>query len=129
MCSYSECVRMELHRHGVKVILIEPGFFTTELLANGSSAGAAASAGTDQEILDSYPSYQEKMAKTAEPIQLVEMLNGGKDGLKYVTDRVIDAVCSRWPLPRYVVGFDAHAIDRFMSYWPAWLVDTIHTYM
>ena len=30
---------------------------------------------------------------------------------------------------RYVVGFDAHTIDRFMAYWPAWLVDGIHTYM
>ena len=109
MVSYSECVRQELFRFGVRVITVEPGFFETELLANGSSNGKAES-GTDPEVLRSYPSYEEKMQKTAEPIRNLEKLNGGKDGLRHVTSCVVDAIQSPVPLTRYTVGYDAKLI-------------------
>ena len=127
MCSYSDCVRQELHRFGVSVCLVEPGFFQTELLANGSKAGAEASAGTPAEVLASYPSYAAKMEKTTEPIRALERLNGGKGGLAYVTDCCVDAVCSRFPLPRYVVGWDAMLIDKVLVFLPAWVVDWAQT--
>jgi NAD(P)-dependent dehydrogenase (short-subunit alcohol dehydrogenase family) len=48
MLSYSDCVRQEVFRHGVKVVYIEPGFFETSLLtsarANGATHAAAVKA-------------------------------------------------------------------------------------
>ena len=128
MCSYSDCVRQEVHRFGVSVCLIEPGFFATELLANGSSAGADAACGTDREVLNAYPSYAKKMEDTKKPIKLMETLNGGKSGLTYVTDCCIDAVSNRFPLPRYVIGWDAQVINYLLvPFAPAWVVDWAQT--
>merc|ERR1711998_392523 len=117
MVSYSECVRQEVFRFGVRVVTVEPGFFETELLANGSSHGA-----TDSDANDSvYPSYAKKMAETAEPIRAAEKLNGGKQGLRHVTACVTDAVRSPVPLTRYTVGYDAKLIRHVLVFAPAWL--------
>ena len=126
MTSYSECVRQEVHRFGVRVCLVEPGFFATELLANGSSAGADVSHATD-EIEKAYPSYQKKMDDTTKPIQILETMNGGKGGLNSVTDCCVDAICNRFPLSRYVIGYDAKLINHVLVYAPAWIVDWAQT--
>jgi len=127
MVSYSECVRQEVHRFGVTVSLVEPGFFATELLANGSSNGAADSLGATEEALAAYPSYAKKMEATAEPIRMLETLNGGAKGLDHVTDCCVDAVLSWFPLSRYVVGWDARVINHFLVYVPDWIVDNVQT--
>ena len=33
MISFSACLRQEVHRFGVRVAIVEPGFFRTDLLA------------------------------------------------------------------------------------------------
>mmetsp|Transcript_64655 Transcript_64655/g.179598 ORF Transcript_64655/g.179598 Transcript_64655/m.179598 type:complete len:306 (-) Transcript_64655:128-1045(-) len=126
MVSYSECVRQEVFRFGVRVITVEPGFFETELLANGSNNGSTDS-GNDAEVLSAYPSYAEKMEKTAEPIRNLEKLNGGKEGLRHVTNCVIDACRSPVPLTRYTVGWDAKLIRHVLVFAPAWLIDRVQT--
>ena len=39
LVSYSEAVRQEVHRFGVRVCVIEPGFFATNLLVNAARSG------------------------------------------------------------------------------------------
>ena len=57
MVSYSECIRQEVYRFGVRVCVVEPGFFATELLANGSANGETDSIGVDNEVTKAYPNY------------------------------------------------------------------------
>jgi NAD(P)-dependent dehydrogenase (short-subunit alcohol dehydrogenase family) len=114
MLSYSECVRQETYRHGVKVVYIEPGFFETSLLTSARANGAAhaAALGTtaaaaaptkpdravcpdETERAEAYPSFETKMAKTAEQIRVFENLNGGAKGV----DAVVDATSERAARP------------------------------
>ena len=98
-----------------------------QLLTNGSSNGAAAVGNASPEVLASYPSYETKMQKTAEPIQLLEKINGGAKGLEWVTDCCVDAASSYFPLARYVVGWDAQLIDLILKRVPEWIVDRVQT--
>ena len=62
MCSYSECVRQEVHRFGVKVCLVEPGFFETELLANGSKNGQSdIPDDVTEDVLNAYGNFNAKV--------------------------------------------------------------------
>ena len=120
MTSYSESVRQEVHRFGVKVSLVEPGFFATELLSDGSKAGGIFSVDPP-----GYPAYAEKMANTAEPIRKMEWLNG--HDCRKVTGAVVDALLNRFPLARYTVGYDARLIRHFLVFLPSWVVDYAQT--
>ena len=75
MSSYNDCVRQEVYRFGVSVSIVEPGFFATELLQNGATAGAAAAA-TFSKLDDIYPNYHQKMEDTRKPIEIMEWMNG-----------------------------------------------------
>jgi len=119
MSSYSDCVRQEVHRFGVKVCLIEPGFFPTELLANGAKAGAS-----NNVLKGVYPNYNEKMKATKKPIEMMEWLNGSIDK---VTDCVVDGLTNKWPLARYTIGYDARIIRHFLCYLPSWVIDEVQT--
>jgi len=127
MISFSECLRQEVHRFGVRVSLIEPGFFQTELLQRGSVNGATAAAAAKSEATSMYPSYEVKMQATAGAVQCAEWLNGGADGVERVVDCVVDALCNRCPLSRYVVGWDAHFIRHVVVFLPSWVVDWAQT--
>lgn len=120
MSSYNDCVRQEVYRFGVRVCLIEPGFFATELLANGAKAGGACSTANNSV----YPNYQEKMKATEVPIQMMEWLNGSLDR---VTDCVVDGITNAWPLARYTIGYDARLIRHVLSFVPSSVVDRIQT--
>ena len=67
------------------------------------------------------------MAKTREPIEMLERLNGGAQGVQHVSACVLDACCSPFPLARYVVGWDAHLIRHAIVYLPAFVVDWAQT--
>eukprot|EP00927_Polykrikos_kofoidii_P069667 TRINITY_DN65233_c0_g1_i1.p1 TRINITY_DN65233_c0_g1~~TRINITY_DN65233_c0_g1_i1.p1 ORF type:complete len:322 (-),score=40.94 TRINITY_DN65233_c0_g1_i1:70-1035(-) len=121
MCSYSDCVRQEMHRFGVSVALVEPGFFATSLLANGASDGGKLSVDPN-----GYPAYADKMQRTAEPIRQMERING--HDCEWVIGAVVDAIVNRWPLARYTVGWDARLIRHFViPCVPAWVVDMMQT--
>jgi len=130
MMSFAQCLRQELHRFGVRVCTVEPGFFATGLLNNGLTNGAAVSdraAECDEEVLRSYPDYSTKMSATTKPIRLCEWLNGGVDGVSKVADCVLDATLARYPLAQYTVGWDAVLIRHVLSRLPTWLVDHVQT--
>jgi NAD(P)-dependent dehydrogenase (short-subunit alcohol dehydrogenase family) len=126
MSSYSESVRQEMHRFGVHVSLIEPGFFATGLLAAGAAAGKTDSSASAFALAPScYPDYADKMARTATPIRLIERLNGLS--CEWVNDAVVDSVVNRFPLARYTVGYDARMIRHILVFIPTWIVDVVQT--
>lgn len=55
MCSYSDSVRQEVSRFGVKVSLIEPGFFSTGLLDSGAADGGRLSVDPPGSVLACEP--------------------------------------------------------------------------
>jgi len=124
MVSYSECLRQELYRFGVRVCVVEPGFFATKLLKTGSDNGAAESI-----VGSTYPSYKEKMKETKKVIEIFEKINGGADGVEKVVNCCVDAVCNRLPLTRYVVGWDAMLYRHLLCFAPNWAVDWVQTFM
>jgi len=122
MTSFNDCVRQEVHRFGVSVCLIEPGFFATELLLNGARAGLSQKVKNGDTNV--YPQYEKKMKETKKPIEWMEWLNGSLDR---VTDCVVDGIVNRYPLARYTIGYDARLIRHILSYTPAYIVDIIQT--
>ena len=125
MVSFSQCLRQELHKFGVRVSLVEPGFFRTDLLASGSANGAD---GAQKQGSGPYGDYEQKMAATAKAIQASEVANDWlSGGVPGVVDCVVDALCNRHPLARYVVGIDAHLLRHVVCFLPAWVVDWAQT--
>ena len=135
MCSYSDCVRQEMHRFGVSVSLIEPGFFSTGLLTSGAAAGGKISCLSSGKKVDFeqntgceaalegsvYPPYAEKMERTAKPIRQMEWLNGFD--CSWVVSAVEDAAVNHFPLATYTVGYDARLIRHCLAFLPAWFID------
>ena len=67
--------------------IVEPGFFATELLQNGATAGAAAAAAaaaTFSKLDNVYPSYHQKMKDTKKPIEIMEWMNGSLSKVRVV---------------------------------------------
>jgi len=87
MMSFSSCVRQELASLGVRVALVEPGFFKTELLARAAANGGGGAkeivAGKTEHV---YPSFKAKMEATEGMVQASEEINdalcGGLGGVE-----------------------------------------------
>lgn len=120
---FTECFRQEMTRFGVRVCLVEPGFFASNLLASGSSNGQKESADKG-EIAAAYGSFDAMMSEVRKPIELMEKLNGGFGGMESACGgAVVDAACTRFPLARSVVGVDAYLFLRWVPYLPTWILD------
>lgn len=133
IASFQDCVRQEVYRFGVRCSLVEPGFFATGMLHRsaeiGKEACGAANGGEDPAILAAYGSYAEKMKTTEAPIQAVEKLNGGEQGLEWVTGAVLDALTTAFPRTRYLCGYDANVLGRVGPLIPDFVWDLIQTYL
>jgi len=127
MASFSDCLRQEVHRFGIRVLLIEPGFFKTSLLTSGAKNGGIECKHATSEVLAAYGDFSQKMEQTATPIQMFEKLNGGVEGVRAVCDSVVDALSNKFPLPKYVVGWDANLLLQWLPYVPSTLVDWAQT--
>ena len=96
----SDILRMEVAQFGVKVVVIEPGFFKTEI-----ERKAKAVASERESVADSpYRSAYHRMQVTA---GLITSVAPAPD---QVARAIVSAVESRRPRSRYVVGLDALAI-------------------
>jgi NAD(P)-dependent dehydrogenase (short-subunit alcohol dehydrogenase family) len=117
MCHLNECLREELNRFGVKVVMVMPGFFQSQLLARGGANGAKES---DNEMTPIYGDYGKMMAETSKNIEMAEKLNGPTT---YIAEIFLEAATSRIPKARYVLGYDAHIIRTVVCCLPAWITD------
>merc|ERR1719191_652008 len=71
---FTECLRTEMARFGVKVILVEPGFFASGLLNSASAAGRRESADSGS-LLEVYGHYDTMMEEVQKPICIAETCN------------------------------------------------------
>eukprot|EP00746_Dinoflagellata_sp_MGD_P018972 gnl/MRDRNA2_/MRDRNA2_144058_c0_seq1.p1 gnl/MRDRNA2_/MRDRNA2_144058_c0~~gnl/MRDRNA2_/MRDRNA2_144058_c0_seq1.p1 ORF type:complete len:354 (-),score=65.94 gnl/MRDRNA2_/MRDRNA2_144058_c0_seq1:54-1115(-) len=120
---FAECLRQEMAGFGVKVVLVEPGFFSSGLLNSASAAGRKESLDSGS-LLEAYGPYDAMMSETQKPISIAEMCNGGLEGMeKQVGGAIVNSAVEMFPLTRNLVGIDANLLLRFVPYLPTWFVD------
>mmetsp|Transcript_57168 Transcript_57168/g.121563 ORF Transcript_57168/g.121563 Transcript_57168/m.121563 type:complete len:331 (+) Transcript_57168:127-1119(+) len=133
VASFQDAVRQEVYRFGVYCSLIEPGFFATGMLHRSAELGrkdaCGAESGEDPAVVAAYGSYSEKMKRTEGSVIASEKLNGGEEGVSWVTDSVLDALTNPWPRTRYLCGFDANLLGRLSFFVPDLLTDLVQTYI
>ncbi|XP_053229252.1 retinol dehydrogenase 16-like [Podarcis raffonei] len=123
--AFSDSLRLELDAFGVKVCIIEPGYFRTAI--------------TNEKILsDNFQSLwkqvpEETKKAYGEPYlnhmldSTIKMQKDCNPNLSLVTDCMEHALTSVYPRTRYSAGWDAKLFFIPLSYMPTWLPHWIMT--
>ena len=111
----SDVLRMEVAQFGVKVVVVEPGFFKTEIEAKAKADAQEREAVTDSPYRAAY----HRMQTTAGVISAVA------PPPDLVARTIVSAVESRRPLKRYLVGADALAIAAANPLLPRAITDPL----
>ncbi|OCT92839.1 retinol dehydrogenase 7 [Xenopus laevis] len=121
--SFSDSLRREMRPFGVKVSIVEPGFFKTQLTNTDLIKQSLEKAwnNTTEEIRQSYG--QEYFKKSCEASQTIVPLC--KEDLSLVTDCLEHALTAVYPRTRYSAGWDAKLLFLPLSYFPTSLVDFV----
>ncbi|XP_029893876.1 retinol dehydrogenase 16-like [Aquila chrysaetos chrysaetos] len=125
--AFSDSLRLEMRSFGVKVSVIEPGYFktmitNTEILENNFLSIWEKLPG---EIKASYgENYLKQFLVTFRKMQKRYNSN-----LTLVTDCMEHALTSRYPRTRYSAGWDAKLIYIPLSYLPSALTDVVFTWL
>ncbi|XP_023369419.1 retinol dehydrogenase 16-like [Otolemur garnettii] len=124
--AFSDSLRRELSYSGVKVVLIEPGYFKTAVtsketfLKNLKEVWSRTSSEVKQ-------SYGEKfLASYVKSADLMEQRL--EQDLSKVTDCMEHALTACHPRTRYSAGWDAKLLYLPLSYMPTFLVDAMVTW-
>ncbi|XP_004066604.1 retinol dehydrogenase 7 [Oryzias latipes] len=121
---FNDSLRIGMAPFGVKVLLIEPGFFKTNVTDSKIQIDSVKGLWDrlPQEIKDDYGSdYLDKAIKVTS-----ESLSKMSDGdLMKVVNCMEHAVAAVWPRKRYSPGWDAKFFWLPMSYMPTCIVDYI----
>jgi NAD(P)-dependent dehydrogenase (short-subunit alcohol dehydrogenase family) len=111
----SDVLRIEVASFGVKVAIIEPGFFKTEIEQRAKAQAAEREAITDSPYRKAYGRVQ----ATVDAISAMAPPPG------VVARTIVSAVESRRPLNRYLVGADALGIAVANPLLPRVVTDTL----
>ncbi|XP_070596775.1 17-beta-hydroxysteroid dehydrogenase type 6-like isoform X2 [Erythrolamprus reginae] len=122
--AFSDILRREISSFGMKVSIVEPGAFSTNIL---------------QTTLDSFQiSWNKAHSETREVYgqlyfdnylkSLQNLMKSSNSNLFLVTDCMEHALTSRYPRTRYSGGLDAKFFYLPVSYMPSWVADFIVTY-
>ncbi|NXF93455.1 RDH16 dehydrogenase, partial [Eubucco bourcierii] len=121
--AFSDSLRIEMRHFGVRVSIIEPGYFRTtmtstdilnrELLSNWERLPQEAKAAYGDNYLQGLRSVLNMMENSFSPT------------LRLVTDCMEHALTSCHPRARYLVGWDAKLIYIPLSYLPSALTDLL----
>ncbi|NXS64180.1 RDH16 dehydrogenase, partial [Brachypteracias leptosomus] len=123
--AFSDSLRLEMRHFGVKVSMIEPGFFKTEVTSS-------------KNLEKSFISSWEKLPEETKRIYgdnyikelmvvLSRMQKSCNANLRLVTDSMEHALTSLYPRTRYAVGWDAKLFYIPVSYLPSALSDRLLT--
>ncbi|XP_072511201.1 17-beta-hydroxysteroid dehydrogenase type 6 isoform X2 [Notamacropus eugenii] len=121
--AFSDCLRIEIQQFGVKVCMIEPGYFKTNItdIQNFQKNLEKSWNEGPLEIKESYG--QEFFEKTL--TSLVKSMQRCSTNLYLVTDCMEHALTSSYPRYRYSAGWDARFFFIPISYLPTVLLDYI----
>ncbi|XP_072703663.1 retinol dehydrogenase 16-like [Ciconia boyciana] len=121
--AFSDSLRLEMHGFGVKVSVIEPGYFKTAITSIENLEKNFLS------IWEKLPeetkaSYGENYLKDF-LVALRKMQKKCSSNLTLVTDCMEHALTSRFPRTRYSAGWDAKLVYIPLSYLPSALTDIV----
>jgi NAD(P)-dependent dehydrogenase (short-subunit alcohol dehydrogenase family) len=108
----SDALRMEVARDGIQVILIEPGGFRTGIWQDAEREMNKRSGSR----------YERAYGRTVTATRLWQPLMG--DPVR-CAKAIGTALTTRWPRPRYLVGYDAQALAVWNSLTPTEVKDRI----
>jgi NAD(P)-dependent dehydrogenase (short-subunit alcohol dehydrogenase family) len=111
----SDVLRMEVASFGVKVVVIEPGFFKTEIEQRAKEQAA-------ERETDTASPYRKAYARMQATADAISSLAPPPD---LVARTIVAAVESRRPLKRYLVGVDALTIAAANPLMPRIVTDTL----
>jgi NAD(P)-dependent dehydrogenase (short-subunit alcohol dehydrogenase family) len=111
----SDVLRVEVASFGVKVAIIEPGFFKTEIEKRAKAQAAAREAVTDSPYRKAYGRMQ----------ATVDLISAMAPPPGVVARTIVSAVEARRPLNRYLVGSDALGIAVANPLLPRVVTDTL----
>jgi NAD(P)-dependent dehydrogenase (short-subunit alcohol dehydrogenase family) len=109
----SDVLRVEVASFGVKVVLVEPGFFKTKI-------GERTRAQTDAASAHAGSPYAQAYERVSAGLELVERFAPPPDA---VARAIVSAIESTRPRPRYLVGIDALATAATVPWLPRELTD------
>jgi len=118
---FSDCLRIELWRHGTKVILVEPQGFKTPMSNLYIDDAKKLISQADKSIQERYATEEKFFFATAEK-NAVSISNETPD---IVVDAYIEALSAKFPNTRYPVGRDAVYFLRFISLLPGQVSDIL----
>jgi len=117
----SDSLRRELTCWGIKVVIIEPGFMRTPMVANSAGQSSKFVTNAPQSLRDEYgPEYFEKTLK------LVSETNTRAEDPALVIHAIDDALFTTFPKHRYPVGILANVLV-WASFLPSELVDFVNS--
>lgn len=111
----SDVLRVEVASFGVKVAIVEPGFFKTEIEQRAKAQAAEREAVTDSPYRKAYGRMQ----------ATVDLVSAMAPPPGVVARTIVSAVESRRPLNRYLVGADALGIAVANPLLPRVVTDTL----
>uniref|UniRef100_A0A3B3Q646 Retinol dehydrogenase 1 n=1 Tax=Paramormyrops kingsleyae TaxID=1676925 RepID=A0A3B3Q646_9TELE len=120
--SFSDSLRRDMRHFGVKVSIIEPGFFKTAV-TNVNLIDADLRRLWDQLHIDVKETYGEKYLQNCESFCC--QINSTRDDISKVTHCMEHALTARHPRSRYTAGWDARLIWLPISYLPSFMADFI----
>ncbi|XP_037227245.1 retinol dehydrogenase 16-like [Falco rusticolus] len=124
--AFSDSLRLEMHNFGVKVSIIEPGYFKTMItnVENLEKSFISTWEKLPEEMKASYgENYLKKFSVALRNIQKKYSSN-----LRLVTDCMEHALTSCHPRTRYSAGWDAKLLYIPLSYLPSALTDVVLTW-
>ncbi|NXX60392.1 RDH16 dehydrogenase, partial [Scopus umbretta] len=124
--AFSDSLRLEMRSFGVKVSVIEPGYFKT-VIANTENMEKNFLSIWEKLPEETKASYGENYLKGL-LIRIRKTLKKCSSNLTLVTDCMEHALTSRFPRARYSAGWDAKLLFIPLSYLPSAITDVILTW-
>ncbi|KAM6294394.1 retinol dehydrogenase 16-like [Aegotheles albertisi] len=121
--AFSDSLRLEMRSFGVKVSMIEPGYFKTAITAAENLEKNFLSI-WEKVPEETKASYGENYLKEF-LLSLRKMQKQCNSNLSLVTDCMEHALTSRFPRTRYSAGWDAKLLYLPLSYLPSALTDLV----
>ncbi|NXI14997.1 RDH16 dehydrogenase, partial [Irena cyanogastra] len=123
--AFSDSLRLEMHSFGVKVCVIEPGYFKT-MISNVESLEKNFYSIWEKVPEEIKASYGENYVREFAALLKV-MQKGYNSNLSLVTSCMEHALTSLHPRSRYSPGWDAKLLYLPLSYLPSALTDALFT--
>ncbi|XP_050839789.1 retinol dehydrogenase 16-like [Serinus canaria] len=123
--AFSDSLRLEMHNFGVKVCVIEPGYFKT-MITNVENLEKNFHASWEKLPAEIKASYGESYLRSF--VAMLKLLQKGfNTDLSLVTNCMEHALTSLHPRSRYSAGWDAKLLYLPLSYLPSALSDALFT--